>query len=276
MSALHYDHCLVCGGPLQSICVSPAGPVGRCEAVDCGLSLVTQQPSEEELSASYARLYYGNADHEQYRPIKENSDAFKLRQHFDALDAEVGLQGKRVLDYGCGIGNFMVVARESGAAFVAGIEPNENARHEARSKGFRVEETADAFGGEQQFDLVYLNDVIEHLRNPVATCRELRSLLAPNGAIFIATINVAGLKARLLRSHWDMIQDPTHLYFFTASSLALLLRKAGFTSPREVRFPVVFSHHGWLRRQLQKLLVARGLGSSLKMVAINTGASTDA
>ena len=265
MSALHHDRCLACGGALIPMFESPAGPVGRCGGADCHLLQVTDQPSDAALTASYERLYYGAAGHDQFRPVKENSDAFKLRQHFEALDAEVGLRGRRILDYGCGIGNFIAVALENGAD-AAGIETNEQARSEARRKGFRVEGSIDAFAGEQ-FDVIYLNDVIEHLRDPVATCAALRHLLSPGGTIFIATINVAGLKARLLRSKWDMIQDPTHLYFFSARSLALLLRKAGFDVPREVNFQVAFSHHGWFRRQLQRVLVATGLGSSLKMVA---------
>lgn len=265
MTSLHHANCLACGGVLNPLFVGPAGPVGRC--VDgCGLTLVTRQPSDAELAASYERLYYGNTSHEQYRPVKENSDAFKLRQHFEALDAEAGLRGKRILDYGCGTGNFMAVAREAGAAFVAGIELNRNARDDAKLKGFHVAESTEGFAGEQ-FDLIYLNDVIEHLRDPVATCRKLRDLLSPGGAIFLATINIDGLKARLLRSRWDMVQDPTHLYFFNAASLSALLRRAGFENPREIRFQVAFSHHAWLRRRVQRFLVTVGLGSSLKMIA---------
>lgn len=115
-----------------------------------------------------------------------------------------------------------------------------------------------------------MNDVIEHLRDPVAVCRELRGYLTENGQIFIATINLNGLKARITRARWDMVRDPTHLYFFSQDSLAYVLRAAGFASPQALPFSVEFSHHGFLRRTIQRFLVAKNLGSSLKMVATNS------
>ncbi|NQV61924.1 MAG: class I SAM-dependent methyltransferase [Alphaproteobacteria bacterium] len=172
------------------------------------------------------------------------------------------------MDFGCGSGKLMQVAEASGAAEVVGIENNPRARQEARDLGFRVVSNIGDLG-QEQFDILYLNDVIEHLRDPVETCAALRTHLSPGGALFVATINCASLKARLLGPRWDMYIDPTHFYYFRRSSLIQVLREAGYEEIQPLNFTVVFSHHGPLRRQLQHLLVALGLDSSIKIIAVS-------
>jgi SAM-dependent methyltransferase len=55
-----------------------------------------------------------------------------------------------------------------------------------------IEGNVDMFGG-KQFDVIYFMDVIEHLRNPVASVENLRLLLKDNGVLFINTPNSYGL-----------------------------------------------------------------------------------
>ena len=112
-----------------------------------------------------------------------------------------------------------------------------------------------------------MNDVIEHLRNPVASLRGIRRVLAQNGMLFIVTMNLNGLKARLLKKKWDLINDPTHFYFFSPISLLRMLREGGYDQVSEERFVVHFSLHGLMRRILQRGLVRVGLDTSLKMLA---------
>ena len=52
------------------------------------------------------------------------------------------------------------------------------------------------FGG-QRFDTILCLDVLEHLRNPSAVLAELRSMLAPGGAVLISVPNVTHGALRL-------------------------------------------------------------------------------
>lgn len=266
---MQHNCCIACGGNLRFLFEGAAGQISQCQKKSCGLALVTNQPSDQALSDSYERLYYGAQGNNRTEQIKENSNDFKLQQHFDTLDGLIGLRGKRILDYGCGIGNFLTVARNSGAETAVGIESNDHARQQAKQRGFQVAADLNDLGSET-FDFIYMNDVIEHLRDPIAVCEELRRRLTDKGKIFVATINLSGLKARIARARWDMVKDPTHLYFFNKVSLAFVLNSAGFSSPQALQFSVDFSHHGFLRRTIQRFLVRTGLGSSLKMVATNS------
>ena len=216
----------------------------------------------------YDNLYYLEEDEEASQSEKPNSDFFKFRQHFSALDRKIGLRGKKILDYGCGVGKFLEIARDGGVTEAMGIELNERARKWACGKGFRVEKAIDQYES-AIFDLVYMNDVVEHLRDPVAILREVGRVLTSNGILFAVTMNVNGLKARLLKDRWDLIADPTHFYFYNPKSLRRTLKEAGFERVSEERFVVDFSHHNLPRRILQRVLLRFGLDTGLKMLVLS-------
>ncbi|MBI5380299.1 MAG: class I SAM-dependent methyltransferase [Opitutae bacterium] len=83
------------------------------------------------------------------------------------------------------------------------------------------------------FDGIILADILEHLRDPWKTLRQIRTLLRPDGAIWISVPNVAhnGILIELLQGRFDYrevgLLDNTHLRFFTADSLARLVAAAG-------------------------------------------------
>jgi 2-polyprenyl-3-methyl-5-hydroxy-6-metoxy-1,4-benzoquinol methylase len=255
--------CPLCRSPSVVRWQVPASPIRMCLSIACGLAFTEHQPSQAELQHHYRSMYYptdGAAP-----PEKPQSDEAKFEQHLRALDTRLSLRGKRVLDVGCGSGNFLAVCRRLGVDAV-GVETDVEARSMAEARGFRVATGPHEFEP-STFGLVYMNDVVEHLRSPWSFCAQLRELLAPDGSLFATTVHVASLKAHLLGSRWDILRDPTHLYFFTETSLARVLSSAGFFHPTILDFPVSFSHHWWPRRWLQDVLVATRLDSSLKIIA---------
>jgi len=258
------DHsCSLCGtpsaGPWYEL---PRGLIRRCCNPSCGLGFLETQPDDVELGRYYDEYYYpehGGGG------VFENSTPSKLVQHFAALDDRVGLRGKAVLDYGCGVGNFLEVASASGAEPV-GSEYDDVARREAQAKRFRVVKTIDELEPEM-FDFVYMNDVIEHLRDPVADLGEIRRRLKPDGVLFVVTMNMRGIKPRLRGKKWDVVTNPTHLWFYDETSLAATLHKSGYENLEVQRWPVHFDHHRGARRMLQTVLQRRGLDASLRMLA---------
>jgi len=259
--------CSACGGPMIAWLDTWRGMISRCGTEGCRLAIVKTQPTDAELKKFYNELYYGGATKELIPIRYENMDAHIAEQHYRAIDKIIGLRGKRILDFGCGIGNFIKTSLVNGASDAVGVELNEQARAVAGERGLEVVPDINSLAG-QRFDFAYLNDSIEHLRDPVATCRAINELLKPGGAIFISTPNSIGLKARLLGSRWDEFRNPTHLFFFTLPSLSAILEKANFRDMKKLNFPVDFSHHGWIRSGLQRVLVASGLDSSIKMMAV--------
>lgn len=121
------------------------------------------------------------------------------------VDGELGLRGKRILDFGCGRGDLLahLYARKIPAQ---GLEPSEDSAQETRDRFsgeplFGGVATASAELGEGSFDVIFLVEVIEHLLDdqiePVLS--EVRRLLAPGGRVVVTCPNGEDLSAERVR-----------------------------------------------------------------------------
>jgi 2-polyprenyl-3-methyl-5-hydroxy-6-metoxy-1,4-benzoquinol methylase len=87
---------------------------------------------------------------------------------------------------------------------------------------------------EQQFDVVLLGDVLEHLVDPGAVLAKAAKVLAPGGYVVASVPNVAHGSVRLALLRGDFrysemgLLDRSHLRFFTRETLADLFRDAGY------------------------------------------------
>ena len=79
------------------------------------------------------------------------------------------------------------------------------------------------------FDVVTMWSVLAHLPRPADDLALMRRLLAPDGVLLISTVNANSLWLKAQRSRWGGF-TPNHLVFFSPSTLAVLLRSAGFAA----------------------------------------------
>ncbi|MBA4065549.1 MAG: glycosyltransferase/methyltransferase [Isosphaera sp.] len=148
-------------------------------------------------------------------------------------------QGQEVLDVGCGEGHFAARLAEAGNR-VVGIDILPEA---ARADAMERYVPADLDGGlagarralaGREFDLIMLQDVLEHLRAPEQLLRDCLPLLKPHGRVAVSVPNVANVTVRLalLFGRFEYtprgILDRTHLRFFTRKSARRLLEECGY------------------------------------------------
>ena len=136
----------------------------------------------------------------------------------------------RLLEIGSNIGLFLDEAGRRGWR-ARGVEPSRWAVEYGR-RSFGVDLQAgtlqDVDLGGEQFDAVVLWDVLEHLVDPVDVLRQARRHLRPGGVLMLTTVNIGGLSARLLRGRWPWLMR-MHLFYFTRRTLAMVVRRAGYT-----------------------------------------------
>jgi SAM-dependent methyltransferase len=89
-------------------------------------------------------------------------------------------------------------------------------------------ETLDA--GDLVVDLVYGVHVIEHVEDVEKVLVVARKLLAPGGRLVLLTPAADSWGLRVFGSSWWLLEDPTHVRFFTARSIRLACEKAGFST----------------------------------------------
>lgn len=178
------------------------------------------------------------------RYLDQQAKAYSRVKNLFMAELLGDLAGRRVLDFGCGGGWLAVGAAAAGASVVAmDAEPGILAAAGllARLRGVQrrlcplCRESLPAPDELGRFDLIIAKDVLEHLPEDVAFLADARRLLAPGGAVVIATQNrwslnflLEGGLHRLLRRERDWFGwDPTHLRFYSPRGLRRALRSAG-------------------------------------------------
>jgi SAM-dependent methyltransferase len=139
--------------------------------------------------------------------------------------------GGRVLDVGCGTGEFLVLLRELGFE-AEGVEGNREQSQQVRSLGFPVQ-TADMEEGlpypDRVFPLVTCLELIEHIALAEALLEEIHRVLKPGGHLLLTTPNFSFLNNRF---HYlcgkGPLNEGIHLRYFHRDRLLSLLGKAGF------------------------------------------------
>ena len=173
-------------------------------------------------------------------PMKPLHDINPVRLSY--ISDNVTLDGRRVLDVGCG-GGILTEALARRGATVRGLDAGEAvirvaARH-AQENGLRIEYTAAsleqfAAGNAGRFEVLTCMELLEHVPDPGELLHACARVLAPGGHLFLATIN-RNLKSYLgavigAERLFGLLPRGTHDYagFIRPSELKRWLRDAGF------------------------------------------------
>jgi SAM-dependent methyltransferase len=139
---------------------------------------------------------------------------------------------KRMLDVGCGLGIGADFARRMLGAEAIGIDPSAESLRASQDLGYHlIPEFFDAANPcvEPPFDLIQAWELIEHVEHPRAMLSGFKSLLSPEGFLFLSTpaaeaVSREAETARVLGA----LAPPSHLHLFSEQALISLLKQAGF------------------------------------------------
>lgn len=183
-------------------------------------------------------------------------------QYHNQLDIYEGFASHprmSVLDVGCAQGTLALRLAEAGHRVTA-IDLRPQFLEYARSRHTHGEITfleLDILKGELpgKYDLVFANQIIEHLVYPVELCRRLMSALKPGGRLVMATPSWHYIKNKLPSftelgdvSNWEHLQNSAdgdgHFYAYTMSEFAHAMVSAGLHDVRVRPFetPAISGH----------------------------------
>jgi SAM-dependent methyltransferase len=222
-AALERVACPLCGGRDDETVLHKDGfGIVRCRA--CGLTYVNPRLPVGDLVQLYSDQVISPAAY-YVRTEQQDERSFAARVALIERWRKPG----RLLDLGCGPGTFSVAARARGWTTV-GLDVNATSIAHCRARGLDV--IAGVFPhpdlAGQTFDVVAMNDFLEHLTDPADALRVVRSLLAPGGVVFISTPDVGSTMARLTRDRWLHLKPNEHLVYFDRRTLTRLLEETGF------------------------------------------------
>lgn len=195
----------------------------------CHALFVSPFPTDEQLSAFYSGVYFsGGQKGGGYMDYDADKRATlpTLNIFLDRLETFVP-KGK-LLDVGAATGFFLEQAQSRGWE-VSGNEFSSDAAEKAKQRGIpmTVGELHPEHYPLASFDAVTMLDVIEHVRDPRRTIRDVVSLTRPGGCILLNTPDVGSLYARILGLRWHAVTPPEHLVLFSEKTLRRLLEDTG-------------------------------------------------
>jgi 2-polyprenyl-3-methyl-5-hydroxy-6-metoxy-1,4-benzoquinol methylase len=231
------------------------------ECSTCGAGYLDPRPTPETIGRAYANYF----THERSLDYAELGALAKLRRRLangyrnarygttDAPSNRLGLAvaalmpnvqadidagmrhlprpapGDRLLDLGCGNGEFLSRARSAGWE-VVGVDFDEEAVGVAKGRGLDVR-----LGGVEvldpkveRFHVITMSHVIEHVHDPRGVIEACHALLRPGGLLWMETPNIASIGHETYRSSWRGLEAPRHLVIFNHRALRQTLSNAGF------------------------------------------------
>ena len=131
-------------------------------------------------------------------------------------------ENAKVLDYGCGAGEFLKFIEEDFTTF--GYEPNEAARNFAKQKVSKTEILSDINSIEDEsLDAITLWHVFEHIGNQEDMLNIFHNKLKNNGLLIIAVPNPTSDDAIRYQEFWAAYDVPRHIYHFSKSGMENLM-----------------------------------------------------
>lgn len=240
---MHFVDCNLCGldetKTVGSLYSSLYGRLMRFNIVkcrNCDLIYVNPQPDDSEVKVVYEVLY------DKLTPSDETRRQRRIERRQEELEKlqliERHTTKGRILDVGTGLAVFLEVAREWGWR-VWGLEINKSYASYAQNQlKLNVQQLTlrEAHFPSGFFDVVNMDNVLEHLTNPRKELEEVWRVLKKGGHILIRVPNTDNFvskfadlyrltKGRRTESH-DL--PLFHLYFFNLKTLVMMLKQCRF------------------------------------------------
>ncbi|MBC8487938.1 MAG: methyltransferase domain-containing protein [Bacteroidetes bacterium] len=148
-------------------------------------------------------------------------------------------KGSKVLDVGCSSGFLAKFLHDKKGCYVVGVEKNSIYYESAKLNcdyfidgNIENNELKDSL--DEDFDVVVLGDVLEHLVDPWNVLKDLKKYLNSNGFLLVSIPNIAYWRIRRdiligkFRYTDEGILDRTHLRFFDLFSAKEMIENSGY------------------------------------------------
>ncbi|MCX6720060.1 MAG: class I SAM-dependent methyltransferase [Candidatus Staskawiczbacteria bacterium] len=220
-------------GNLDHSTLYPSVKINSCE--ECGH--IYNRLSSEDISGlmeyyneEYAKINISSADKTGDRPGSNNKNTTDRYNHLYNLISKYITDDFKVLDVGCAMGGFLDYLDSKGVKNLAGIDPIvkyvDYAKHK-NNHNIKVGSAQAIPFDDKTFNLVVMDQVMEHLADPIQAFKEAKRVLVDGGLICLGVPDASRYnKIYFFDFFWFLMRE--HIQHFDIEHLKLLASIEGF------------------------------------------------
>lgn len=131
----------------------------------------------------------------------------------------------RILDIGCGKGNWLLRLRSLGFRHLHGVDPFVPEEIHEGDYWIRKQDLKDLEG---TYDAIMIHHALEHMEDHAAILNKCRQLLAPGGRLLIRIPTISCEAWEKYGKDWFQLDAPRHLVLHSRASVERLVAQTGF------------------------------------------------
>ncbi|MDY6946570.1 MAG: class I SAM-dependent methyltransferase [Pseudomonadota bacterium] len=215
------------------------GKLRIVECSKCGLRYLNPTPDVRDLGEIY--------NYDVYEDSTNNNPV--LMEHFYQTLTRYVPKPQRLIEIGCGTGDFLAWLQAKGIPNVEGVEFADSANRVKYDGPLHVGRMEDIDLPDASYDVVLLLNVIEHLSDPQAVLVKIRRMLKPGGVLLLRHPNS---DLFFFKPYWLCVEVPKYLMH---RRLAKRGKRTGFTIAGFQNQHLFYFH----RRAIGRMLGAAGM-----------------
>lgn len=234
--------CRICDGKIDQIITAKEMMLGTEEKFEyghcekCGAVQLLNPP--ENVEVYYPSYYYSFIQVvAKLKPLpffKRLIGRYRmLKKYRKASDGILGylkplrvLPDAKILDIGCGKGQLICDMFNIGFRNVKGVDKFILQEYDY-GHGIKVVKRDLSELDENDYDLLMMHHVFEHMDDPINELSKCNSLLKPDGSLIIR-IPVIAEAWRKYGSDWVQLDAPRHFFLHTVESIEMMAKRTGF------------------------------------------------
>jgi len=213
------------------------------ECSNCGCLQIIQLPNniEKYYPSNYHTFIKRKSDNFIYQFLKKRRERYSLLKKgcigkvvnmiypssFLDMISHIGINfNTRILDVGCGAGNFLYSLNHIGFQNLTGIDPF--IERDVVDGNVRIHKnTIHELSNNHKFDLIILNHSLEHVPDQLETLMKISKILSEGGVCFIRMPVKTNSIWNYYNVNWVQLDAPRHFFIHTLKSFELLVEKSG-------------------------------------------------
>ena len=202
--------------------------ISRC--LTCGLVYLSKRPVHKSFAYLYPQDYHARVENREAvlpRILYEQKYGFEFRRIRKILDHVPA----SLIDIGCGSGGLLLEMKRlwGGRCRLAGVELAVPQTVDLTKSGIKMFiGKIEDLRAPQQFEIVTMYHVLEHVYNPVVVLKTSKKWVADDGILIGEVPDFDSPWRDVFSKYWGGMQIPRHMTFFTQATLKNALDRAGF------------------------------------------------